>query len=260
MRPTARLLLALALTLVAAPALAYTIYLKDGSQLVAKQKYEVRGDKAIIVLPSGTETAIKLSEIDVQRTDKANVDNIGTAVLLDSAQGSLSTNAAPPPTASQKLESLIRTGAAGVNAGSATGAAPPATAGAPPQRPRGFDENAPVVKLPALHDTALAAQLKGFIGGRGLPVEVVQGNAARRPLLVYDTDAEGPVFRALLTSAAALIEAQHRLPGTIDGVEVLCRTSDGGTGARFNLSPEQAADLLAGRAEITHFFVDNVVF
>ena len=30
--------------------------------------------------------------------------------------------------------------------------------------------------------------------------------------------------------------------------------------ARFDLTPQQAADLLAGRSEITRFFVDNVVF
>ena len=66
MRNPGRLLTALAATiatLVAAPALAYTIYLKDGSQIVSKTKYVVRGDKAIIVLPSGTETQLPFAPL-----------------------------------------------------------------------------------------------------------------------------------------------------------------------------------------------------
>jgi len=274
MRSARRLLLVLVATLVAAPSLAYTIFLKDGSQILAKQKYEVRGGKAIIVLPSGTETAIAVTEIDVARTDQANVQDLGTAVLIEDGKTKDLADAAPPPTARQKLGDLIRSGGAGVETGARqkvrdllrTGAAgapsgaEPGASGLPP-RPKGFDEGAPVATTrPGLRDAVLAAQLKGFVGDRGLPVEVVQGASARRPLLVYETDAEGPVFRALLASAAALIEAQDKLPGAVDGVEVLCQTSDGGLAARFNLNPQQAAELLAGRAEITRFFVENVDF
>ena len=97
-----------------------------------------------------------------------------------------------------------------------------------------------------------------FLGG--LPVEVAQGSAARRPLLVYETESEGNVFRALLASAAALVDAQKRFPGAVDSVEMVCETSDGSLGARFTLTPQQAADLLAQRHEITRFFVDNVQF
>lgn len=253
MRTTGRLLLALVAILVAAPSFAYTIFLKDGSQILARQKYVVRGGRAIIVLPSGTETAIALAEIDVARTDQANVQDLGTAMLIEGGKTSGVQSAAPPPTASQKLGELIRTGAAGVR-----GEAAPA--GSAPPRPRGFDENVPASTRPGLRDTALAAELKGFIGGRGLPVEVVQGASARRPLLVYETDAEAPVFRALVASAGALIEAQNKMPGALDGVEVLCQTSDGSLAARFELNAQQAADLLAGRAEITRFYFDNVLF
>ena len=259
MRPTGRLLLVLVAMLAAAPAFAYTIFFKDGSQILARQKYEVRGDKAIIVLPSGTETAFPVAEIDVARTDQANVQDLGNAMLIEGGKATDLAHATPPPTASQKLGDLIRTGAAGVRSGPGSAAAPGA-AGAPPARPRGFDEGQAAVTRPTLRDSSLAAELKGFIGGRGLPVEIVQGASARRPLLVFETDAEGPVFRALLASAGGLIEAQNRMPGALDGVEVLCQTADGSPAARFNLTPQQAADLLAGRAEITRFFVENVEF
>ncbi|KAB2961963.1 MAG: hypothetical protein F9K18_10450 [Thermoanaerobaculia bacterium] len=258
MRPFHRLVVLLLAALVAAPALAYTIFLKDGSQLLAKQKYEVRGDRAIILLPSGTQTAIALSEIDIPRTEKANVQDLGTAILIEDGKAT-GMPAAPPKSDEAKLADLIRSGSAGVRD---TGV--PATPGGPTgaaARPRGFsDEVAPTASRVALRDSALGAQLKDFIGSRGLPVEVAQGSSARRPLLVYETDSEGPVFRALLASAAALIETRSRTPGALEGVDVLCETSDGSLAARFELDPQQAADLLAGRAEVTRFFVENVLF
>ena len=57
----------------AIPAHAYTIYLKDGSTLIAKEKYRVEEGKAIITLQNGTQTFIDASEIDVARTERTNM-------------------------------------------------------------------------------------------------------------------------------------------------------------------------------------------
>lgn len=259
MRPFGRPALVLLAILLAAPAHAYTIFLKDGSQILAKQKYEVRGERALILLPSGTQTAIALTEIDVPRTEAANVQDLGTAILIEDGKTTGVAAAGPPKSSDAKLADLIRSGSAGmreVPASPAGGAPAGAVA-----RPRGFsEETARAVQRVPLRDAALSAQLKDFIGNRGLPVEVLQGASARRPVLRYETDAEGPVFRALLASAAALIEVRSRTPGVLEGVEVLCEGSDGGLAARFDLDPQQAADLLAGRVEITRFFVENVLF
>lgn len=261
MRPIRRLILVLAATLVAGPALAYTIYLKDGSKILAKSKYEVRGNQAVITLPSGTKTAIAASEIDVAKTEELNKQDLGTAILIEDgkAQG-MTTAPAPPPDSREKLSALIKSGAANVGASGPTAGATSAPAAAAP-RPRGFDEQADARKSYApLVDTSLAAAIKEYVGGRGLPVEVAQGTVARRPLLVYETESEGNVFRALLTSAAALIEMRTRYGGSVDGFQLLCETSDGSLAARFTLTPAQAADLLAGREEISRFFVDHVEF
>ncbi|HMB52750.1 MAG TPA: hypothetical protein VKU40_05500, partial [Thermoanaerobaculia bacterium] len=69
--------LAVAVLLAALPAAAYTIYLKDGSRMIARDKYEIKGDQAVFVLQSGTRTTIDLDEIDVARTEKANESNLG---------------------------------------------------------------------------------------------------------------------------------------------------------------------------------------
>ena len=73
--------LALILLFLAAPMAAYTIYLRDGARLIAKEKYTLDGDRALIVLQNGTQTFLAASEIDVPRTDAANRNNYGTAMV-----------------------------------------------------------------------------------------------------------------------------------------------------------------------------------
>ena len=78
--------LALVLLLVAAPIAAYTIYLKDGSRLIAREKYTLDGERALILLQNGTQTFLAASEIDVPRTDAANRNNYGTAMVLQDGE------------------------------------------------------------------------------------------------------------------------------------------------------------------------------
>ena len=71
--------LVLAATLLAAPLFAYTIFLKDGSTIIAKEVHRVEGDRVIITLPNGTETFIALEEVDLERTKAFNANNIDGA-------------------------------------------------------------------------------------------------------------------------------------------------------------------------------------
>ena len=68
---TARLLplVALALALLAAPAAAYVIILKDGTQVITRDLYRVENGKARFVLQNGTESFLELQEIDIPKTD-----------------------------------------------------------------------------------------------------------------------------------------------------------------------------------------------
>ncbi len=83
LRPAVLVLAALltSATLLLAAA-AYTIFLKDGSSLVAKQKYTVDNGRAIITLLNGTETFVPLDKIDIPRTDAANRGGYGTGVVI----------------------------------------------------------------------------------------------------------------------------------------------------------------------------------
>ena len=57
-------------------------------------------------------------------------------------------------------------------------------------------------------DHEVAASIRERAATQGLPVTVARGSKARRPLLVFETETEANVFRALLTAATALEEGQ----------------------------------------------------
>jgi len=256
-----RLVLALALALAAAPAFAYTIYLKDGSRIVAKVKYEVRGSQAIITLPSGTQSSIAADQIDIERTDKANESRLGgTAMVIEGGQATELQQAAPPPP-KPKLQDLLRQ-----NEGELRG--PVGTA------PQPADPDAPLTPAAALRrseaakqarqpypDTALAGELLQLLTGRGATgMAVYRGADARRPLVAFEASSEASVFKAILASSAALLQLQSRRPGAIDGFEVVCETSGGQSGGRFDLTPHLAEEIVSRRYEITRFYVENVKF
>lgn len=252
--PVKALVCALGLAFVCASAFAYTIILKDGTRILAKTKYTVRGDRAIIVLPSGTEAAYSAAEIDVAATDAANRQDVGTAVVIEGGKvQTLQTGAPPPPKSS--LQDFIQKRSAGLPE------PPPATQTRPavgsPERRERIDRSG---RAP-FRDAALANELRAFLITRGAAADVYQGTTPRRARLVFETRAEGPVFKALVASATALIQIRHQFPERIDAFEVICEVPDDeGLGGRFTLTPEQAADLVSGRVDLTRFYVENVEF
>ncbi|HSS52985.1 MAG TPA: hypothetical protein VLX28_28925, partial [Thermoanaerobaculia bacterium] len=60
----------------------YVVYLKDGHTIAAKEKYKVENGKAIITLLNGTQSFLPLDQIDVAKTDEANRDGYGKALVL----------------------------------------------------------------------------------------------------------------------------------------------------------------------------------
>jgi hypothetical protein len=252
-----RPLLVIALALAATPALAYTIYLKDGSRLVAQEKYEIRGDKAIIVLPSGAKSMIDADEIDVERTEEANQSRLsGTAMLIEGGETTDLKEAAPPPPKKPRLQDLIATDQAGIREPERK------TIGAIPRT--GADLNrapSPASSRAPYPDASVSTEIRGFATARGLTaLSVHQGPRARRPLIVFKTTSEGAVFKALVVSANALLHLRSKDPSPVDGIDLVCETPNGGMGGRFELTPQLARDLVNGTYEITRFYVENVRF
>lgn len=257
MRRTRLWLIPLLVCLSSAPALAYTVYLKDGTKILAKVKYEVDGERAIITLPSGTRTAYPLAEIDAERTERENQQDLGTAIFIEGGKADDISNA-PPPQAKADLQDLIRSRAAGVQ----EPAEPQAI-----QRPAGTRSADQRPGRPAaerrtpLTDVQLANELKAYLISRGAAADVYQGSRPRHLLLVFETRSEATVFKAIAASAYAIEHVRGKFPGKVDAFEILCEVPDAaGLGGRFTMLPEQAADLLAGRDDVQTYFVDNVEF
>ena len=260
MRP-ARLAVALALALAAAPALAYTIYLKDGSRIVAKEKYVVRGGLAIITLPSGTESSIPAGEIDVPRTEKANESRLGgTAIVIEGGEAR-ELKATPPPPTKPKLQDLMRASEGELRGlDDVPAAAPETDAPATPAALLRQRESAEKRRLP-FPDTQLAAEILQTLAGRGVTaVRVHASGDAQRPLLVFETASETAVFKAILAGANTLLQVRAKRPGAIEGFELLCESAGGSSGGKFDLTPKLAEEVVSRRYEITRFYVENVRF
>lgn len=253
LRTRAITLCLLLLALVATPALAYTIYLKDGSRLLAKTKYVIEGDRAIIVLPSGQKTSFPAAEIDVERTEAANQQNLGTAIVIEGGKAQdLARNQAPPP--KESLQDLIQ------KRGAEVAEPPPPVQSRAPVGAEVRRRPDPAGRTP-FRNPALANELKAFLITRGVAAEVYQGSTAQRARLVFETRSEGAAFKALLATAAAFVDVRERFPGQLEALQLQLDVPDStGSAGRFTMTPEQAAALVGGRIELTRYYVDNVEF
>lgn len=250
-------LTALAGLLLANSLAAYTVHLKDGSAIVAKKKYTVRGDLAILILPSGTESALALAEIDVARTEAANQNDLGTAIVIEDGKATDLTRSAPPPSSKQTLKQLLEERAA---AGGSTNAGAVALDAGSAQRDSDRQPASQAGQAP-MRNVELSTAIRTFVFARGITnLEVQQGPSSRRPRLVYETSTESQVFRAILASAGALLDIRDRRAGEVEALEVICEAPTGGRAGRFTLTPPQASDLLSGRIATSSYFFQNVQF
>lgn len=255
---------AAAIALVAAlPAAAYTIYLEDGSQIVTRDEYEVRDGKAYFTLQNGTATVLDLDEIDVERTEEANRNNLGTAVVLEGRVPD-DTAASPPPRDDEpRLGDLARQRQA---------RRPPAEGPAEPESDRAEDGMPEVPRTDAGYpdlvkyprrphpDLETGAEIKRFFRAQGIEAaQVFLGTAPRRPLVEVTTSAEASAFRALAVAASTLVHLRdgEQAPA---GLELLLVTPEGGRAGQFALTPEMARSLLSGEVDISTFYLRHVQF
>jgi hypothetical protein len=243
--------LALILLLVAAPIAAYTIYLKDGSRLIAREKYTLDGDRALIVLQNGTQTFLAASEIDVPRTDAANRSNYGTAMVL--RDGQFTENTEPEP---QRQESL------GDLRGRRQVQQRPQARRPVPGRPTSGDYlDLLSAQRQPFGNIDLAVEIQQVFLAQGVvDVQISQGTAADRALLEVTTDSEASVFRALEVAADALLHVRTRTSASVSGFEIVLVTSSRHRGGQFLLTPGLASQLADGEVELPAFYVQHVQY
>ena len=255
-------ILAFLALLTAAPLMAagYVIYLKDGSRIAAKEKYKVENGRALITLPNGTQSFVLAGQIDVRRTDEANRDGYGGAVVLPGTPQDVGATGTPQ-VKDKTLADLISTKTAAprelpTSRREKNEAAP----GQLLKTRAGFYDLATLARKPYPHGEVTAA-LQQFFRGQGLEgVEIYEGTRADRTMLEISTNSEGSVFKALTTAANALLHIRGLHPKRVAAIELLLTTPSRERAGQFVLTPDMATDLISKKVDVTAFFVRNVQF
>ncbi|MDH3404252.1 MAG: hypothetical protein OES32_09365 [Acidobacteriota bacterium] len=237
----------------AAPAAAYTIYLKDGSRILARSEYTVDGDRAIIVLESGTQTFLALAEIDVERTREANDAGVGNALIFEDGKFVERTAADTEAPERETLTDLIARGAATMRGTTRSDADP---AAGPLDGTPGMEQ----AQRQPLRDIELTAALKAAFADRGLErAPIYEGTESGRPLVAMTADSEASVFHNLEVAAEVLLGIRET-HAECDVLEIVMTTGSHERAGEFALTAEMAASLRDREIELSAFFVRHVRF
>jgi hypothetical protein len=256
MRHLTRALLILAVLTWVSPAMAYNIIFKDGSKLVTKEKYVVEGEQAVLTLPNGTRATYPLDQIDIAKTDEANVNDYGTAIVIkDGYQEAKAKEPPPPPPKRDSLSDLIKKNQAGIRSQEISKRPPvksSATAADAPNYQR--------LRLDPFPQVEVVTELQQYFRSQGVSeISVLQSREEGRPLVKTEASTETAVFRAVAVAASALLEIQARHED-FPGLDLLLLSNSGSKAGQFSLDETMARELLGRKIEIAQFFVKYVQF
>ncbi|MFY9822442.1 MAG: hypothetical protein WAM82_13745 [Thermoanaerobaculia bacterium] len=238
----------------------YLVYLKDGHTIAAKEKYTVDKGKAIITLLNGTQTFIPLDQVDVAKTDEANRDGYGKAVVLPGSPRDVSPPGANRLTKDRTLGDLIKAREAAPRELPTTRRDKNAAPGHMSKTKAGFNDLSTLPQKPYANGD-IASELQQSFHGQGLEeVEIYEGTQGDRPLLAITTNSEGSVFKALSAAANALLRVRERYPNKVGALELLLTMPSRERAGQFVLTPDQASELAAKKTDLAAFFVRNVQF
>ena len=247
--PRVLTLLALLVGVLAAGAGAYTVYLKDGSRVVATDPPVIEDGQAIITLPRGTRTSIAASEIDFERTREANRDTLGDAMVLDEGGFTDLDTEDVAPRQDRMSDAARHPGL-----------------GARPQSRRqttvaAGDALENWQRVPYRGNLDVATEILAVFRGQGIEqVGIYQGTTGTRLLIELATNSESAVFRSLKIAAGALSRVNGLYPQDVDAFELVMTTSQRERAGQFLITPGDAAEILAEGTEISSYFVSNVRF
>lgn len=260
MRSARTLLVAGLLALLAGPLFAYTVILKDGTKLVAKERYRVQGDQAIIVLPSGTRTSIAVSEIDVPATQKANTVDYGDALVVGD-DGEVEQIVPNDNDEGPSITEVARRSRARRPARQEDEEQEEATSSErQPVTPAGNVDllRANRVAYSSVEVGSLLSQVLRNQGVEG--VSIYQGTRPGRVFLEFTTNSEASVFRAIEASARAIVELEQQRPGAVKALELFMATDQRQRAGQFLMTVDRAQELLTRRIDLPGFFLKYVQF
>jgi hypothetical protein len=235
------LIISFTLALAASAAFAYNVKLKDGSIIFARSKYVVKGTKAIITLQNGTVTQIDLSTIDVAGTEQYNKDNPGNVIALVEGQPREVNIPVLKPRPTVSLQDVIRQRNTRLNA-------PPA------KTAEGSDEGAGTSWQPV--EPSVEAAFRKVLDGAAITQYRLTAYRGKLRLLAT-ANSEEAVFSMLSAAARALADLLEKgKPSTVD---ILITTSAGEPAGSFEMSSEQARQLVNGSVSVADYFLKKVI-
>lgn len=254
-----RLALLALLLVVAAPASGYIVFLKDGSQIQTKEKYRIEGDKAILILPSGTPASYDASEIDIEKTEKINVVDYGTATLLEDLK--------EPPKQLPKGARFEEEGRFGEYISGRNLALPEVRkrqAATPtdqlPTTRAGFIDLMAFRRSP-YPSAEVTAEVLGYLKGQGTDrVRIYQGTETDRPLIEIVAASEASAFKAIKDSANGLVQIHQNFPELVTAFELVLMTESQDRAGQFVLTPDLAELLVSEKLNVSQFFLRFVEF
>jgi hypothetical protein len=246
--------------LFAASTTGYTIILKDGGTIVAKEKYKVVNGRAIIIQLNGIQTFVRADQIDVAKTDAANREGYGSAVVLPGSPQDVGTPVAQPKKDTTLADLITAKAASPRDLAPKRRDKTEAIPGRLSKTKAGYFDFATLPRKPFAR-VEVTAELQQFFHGQGIDeVEVFEGTQPDRPFLEITTNSEGSVFKALGAAANALLHNREGSAAKVPALEILLTTPSRERAGQFLLTPEMAADLAAKKVDVTAFFTRNVQF
>src|SRR5262249_9216877 len=204
------LLLFVLLLVAAAPAaLAYNILLKNKSIVFAREKYTVKGNKAIITLQNGTVVSYDLDQIDVPATEQYNKENPANVAPGDAGRERVARVPTAPPPATT-LQEVIRRKNMTLGATAPKKEAGPAAAGA-----------AQVV------EPAIDQAFHRILDGASITQYRLAGYGGKIRLLAT-ANTEEAVFNTLAAAARAVADLGNQ--GKETTIDIVLTTSGGDSG------------------------------
>ena len=227
--------------------LGYVVYLRDGSTYMARDKYRVEGDSAIITLQNGTVIKVKLSLIDVKKTREYNAKGITSGEVI--ALGRHGAGNDDGKKKASTLGSLI------------TRKSTNGKFGKKPNVDLRRGDTKKKNRNTPFKDVALTRSLTILFENQNLfQYKIFQGSGPRALRVEMITDNENEVFKTLSSVARKLTEYYHKDPSIADRVELFMATSAGAPAGRFIIDAEQAQALTDGKITVESFYVENVIF
>ncbi|MBV8201276.1 MAG: hypothetical protein JOZ15_11690 [Acidobacteria bacterium] len=248
----------LLLALCAAPLAAYTIWLKDGTTIIARSKYEVKNGKAIITLLNGEQSFIDAAQIDAAKTEAANHGRDYNTTDLGNTR--VVPGEAPPPAPNRSLSDLVAAHRPSTRNLPTSKRASETSPGQQLRSKGGYLDLASLQHVPYAR-TEITTDVQQFFRSQGIDeVEVWNGSQPDRMLIEVTTASEASVFQSLTAGANALLRVRDRFPQAVAVFEMVMKTPAREKAGQFVLTPDAAAALVAKKIEPPAFFVANVQF